>query len=205
MPTQTFNNLAEEKRRRVFRAIYFELLRVPFPEISINRIIKNAEIPRGSFYQYFLNKDDAFEYFVDESVKRIKEKVIARISSVHGDIFELCENVFDEIISAGTDTKWLNIINHVVPYMNMNKLEPISEYIEHMNKEKRLEAYCSLGIGNLQIKDENELMDIIGVIESIFQSLLPQVFFEAENREKIREKFIRRLNIVKRAVIREEI
>ena len=53
MPSQTFQNLSEEKKQRIFGAIYSELLRVPFPEMSINQIIKNAGIPRGSFYQYF--------------------------------------------------------------------------------------------------------------------------------------------------------
>ena len=65
MPTQTFFNLAEEKRQRIFNAIYMELKRVSFPEMSINQVVKNAGIPRGSFYQYFENKDDAFDFFVE--------------------------------------------------------------------------------------------------------------------------------------------
>lgn len=67
MPSTTFEKLSEEKKQRIFVAIYHELKRVPFPEMSINQIIKDAGIPRGSFYQYFKNKDDAFDYFVEES------------------------------------------------------------------------------------------------------------------------------------------
>ena len=203
MPSSTFENLSEEKKQRIFTAIYHELKRVPFPEMSINQIIKDAGIPRGSFYQYFKNKDDAFEYFVEESSKRIKEKVVKRISSVHGDIFELCETVFDEIIAAGSDKKWQEIICHVVPYTNMDKLEPISHYIENMNREERLAACCSLGIGNLDIKDENEVMDIIGVIEALFQSALPKIFSGTENSKEIKERFLRRLAIVKKATVKE--
>ena len=40
MPRQTFLNLAEEKKQRIYGAICLELKRVPFPEMSINQIIK---------------------------------------------------------------------------------------------------------------------------------------------------------------------
>ena len=203
MPSTTFEKLSEEKKKRIFLAIYYELKRVPFPEMSINQIIKNAGIPRGSFYQYFKNKDDAFEYFVNESSNRIKENVIKRISSVHGDIFELSETVFDEIVAAGSDKNWQEIVCHVVPYTNMNKLEPISHYIENLDREKWLEACSSLGIGNLDIRDEQEIMDIIGVIEALYQSALPQIFLGEGDMEELNKKFRRRLNIVKKATVRE--
>ena len=203
LPTQTFYNLAEEKRQRIFNAIYMELKRVSFPEMSINQVVKNAGIPRGSFYQYFENKNDAFDFFVEESSSKIKESVINRISTVHGDIFELCETVFDEIIQAGKDKNIREIVDHVVPYVNMNKLEPLSHYIENMEREKRFLACSSLGIGNLNIKDENELMDIIGVIEALFQSALPQIISEDNNTAELKERFCRRLNVVKRATLGE--
>jgi AcrR family transcriptional regulator len=204
MPSNTFYNLSEEKKQRIFNAIYLELKRVPLPEMSINRIIKSAEIPRGSFYQYFKNKDDAFDFFVDESSKKIKENVIKRISSAHGDIFELCETVFDEIICTAKDREWKDINQHIVPYVNFNKLEPISRYIENMEREKRLEACSSLGIGNFYIKDEDELMDIIGVIEAVFQSGIREIISGLEESEEIKRKFSRRLSVIKRAVLKEE-
>ncbi len=203
MPRQTFLNLAEEKKQRIYGAICLELKRVPFPEMSINQIIKFAEIPRGSFYQYFDNKDDAFDFFVEESSKKIKECVIKRISKVHGDIFELCDTVFDEITKAAGEQEWIDMVHHVVPYVNMNKVEPLSRYIENMEEDKKLEACCSLGIGNLDIKNEEELMDLIGVIEALFQSALPGIISGTEKYQDIKTRFLRRLNIVKKAVSKE--
>lgn len=205
MPSRTFMNLPEEKRNRVFNAIFTELLRVPYPEMSINQIIKNAGIPRGSFYQYFESKEDAFDYFVAESSKNIKEAVIRRISSIHGSIFELCETVFDEILNAGSDEKLHKIAKNVVPYVKMDNIEPLSTYIENMEPEKRLASMCSLGIADLDVKDEQEIMDIIEIIEVIFQSVLPQIFYGTEDRDIIRKKFIRKINIVKKATLREGI
>ena len=41
-------------------AMIDEFSQVPFSQASINRIIKLAGIPRGSFYQYFTDKEDAY-------------------------------------------------------------------------------------------------------------------------------------------------
>ena len=53
MPTATFFRLPQEKRERLMDACWAELSRVRFSDVSINRIVSAARIPRGSFYQYF--------------------------------------------------------------------------------------------------------------------------------------------------------
>ena len=40
-----------------------EFSRLPLKDASIANIIKDAEIPRGSFYQYFENKEDLYYYY----------------------------------------------------------------------------------------------------------------------------------------------
>ena len=53
MPKQTFYNLEKDKKDRLIEACLEEFSSYTFTDSSINRIIKNAEISRGSFYQYF--------------------------------------------------------------------------------------------------------------------------------------------------------
>ncbi len=205
MPTQTFNNLAEEKKQRIFNALYTELKRVSFPEMSINQVIKTAGIPRGSFYQYFRNKDDAFEFFVSESTKKIKECVISKITSMHGDIFEIAGKIFDEIAKAGAEQYKAEIINHVMPYVDIKKVAPFSAYIANMDSEKKLLLCSTLGIGKLNIKSEEELTDIIGIIEALFNNAMPQIISRTEDIGVITARFKRRLNIVKKATVREDV
>lgn len=205
MPTQTFNNLAEEKKQRIFNAIYTELKRVPFPEMSINQVIKNAGIPRGSFYQYFENKNDAFDFFITESSRKIKEGIMKRISSMHGDIFEIAETVFDEMAKAGTKQFRDEFIHHIMPYVDMKKLDPFSNYVANMDSEKKLRICSTLGIGRLNIKSEEELTDILGIIEALFQSSLPPILSGAEDANEIKIRFKRRLNIIKKATVREDV
>ena len=64
MGRETFLRLPEEKRSRFLKAAWEEFSRVPFAEASINQIVHRAEIPRGSFYQYFESKEDLFRYLL---------------------------------------------------------------------------------------------------------------------------------------------
>lgn len=49
---------AAEKRERLLLAAEEEFARVPYAEASINRMIRAAGIPRGSFYMYFRDKEE---------------------------------------------------------------------------------------------------------------------------------------------------
>lgn len=62
MPKETFLNLSEEKRRRFIEAALREFSQHNFENASINRIIKNLSIARGSVYQYFNDKLDLWLY-----------------------------------------------------------------------------------------------------------------------------------------------
>lgn len=76
MPNKTFFNLSDEKRCRIVDAALQEFAAHSFNEASINRIIKNAEIPKGSFYQYFKNKEDLYLYFLDEVSKEFTDPLL---------------------------------------------------------------------------------------------------------------------------------
>ena len=64
MPTDTFFNLSDEKKRRILEAAIDEFAEYRFSDASINRIVKNADISRGSFYQYFLDKEDLYLFIM---------------------------------------------------------------------------------------------------------------------------------------------
>lgn len=66
MPKETFNNLSDEKKRKIFDAAVQEFSTRRFSEASINQIIKTAGISRGSFYQYFNDKEDIYLYMITE-------------------------------------------------------------------------------------------------------------------------------------------
>lgn len=65
MPKKTFYNLPKEKKERLLEAAFKEFSNEPIEEVSINAIIQNSDISRGSFYQYFEDKEDLYCYCLD--------------------------------------------------------------------------------------------------------------------------------------------
>jgi AcrR family transcriptional regulator len=64
MPKQTFLNLPEEKRNTVINAAIDEFAQYGLENGSTNRIVANSGISKGSFYQYFEDKQDVFMYLL---------------------------------------------------------------------------------------------------------------------------------------------
>lgn len=64
MPKQTFFNLPDEKRNTIIDAAIDEFAEYGFESASINRIVANSGISKGSFYQYFEDKRDVFMHLL---------------------------------------------------------------------------------------------------------------------------------------------
>jgi AcrR family transcriptional regulator len=70
MPKQTFLNLPQEKRETVMNAAVEEFAEYGLENASTNRIVKTSGIAKGSFYQYFEDKQDVFMYLLSEIERR---------------------------------------------------------------------------------------------------------------------------------------
>ncbi|MDK2950503.1 MAG: hypothetical protein PWQ77_168 [Kosmotogales bacterium] len=78
MPKKTFFNLKEDKRIRIIDAALNQFCSHPFDKVSINIIVKEANISKGSFYQYFNDKLDLYTYILEKIIK-IKEEIFDEI------------------------------------------------------------------------------------------------------------------------------
>ena len=64
MPKETFFNLPEDKRQRIIELALAEFAENDYDTASISRIVAQAGIAKGSFYQYFENKEDLYTYLL---------------------------------------------------------------------------------------------------------------------------------------------
>ncbi len=99
MPTSTFFNLPPPKRERLLQAAVEEFAQRPFSEASINRIIRAAEIPRGSFYQYFTDKADLFHFILAAFRRHLEEAILASLDACGGDLLAAPLALFDLVVS----------------------------------------------------------------------------------------------------------
>lgn len=84
MPKLTYFNLDPIKQRTILEACIQEFSRVPFSQASINKIIQSASISRGSFYQYFEDKEDCYMHVLSH-IAQIKMKIFEQTASLSSD------------------------------------------------------------------------------------------------------------------------
>ena len=97
MPSSTFLNLPAEKQEKLLEAATREFTRRPFNEASINQIIKEAGIPRGSFYMYFTDKEDLFRYLLKGYVDQLFMLLEECLLRSRGDLFRALMDLYDYV------------------------------------------------------------------------------------------------------------
>ena len=99
MPTDTFFRLPEEKRARILEGAWSEFTAVPYAEASINRIVQTSRIPRGSFYQYFEDKNDLFLTLIDEIRDQFLDLFHDTLERSGGDLFAMPLALLDAMVA----------------------------------------------------------------------------------------------------------
>ena len=98
MPKQTFYKLPREKQERILAAAKREFTQVRYSDASINQIIRDAGIPRGSFYQYFEDKKDLFLCFLQDYRAQILRGFSQVVKEMSGDFLKALNQFIDDII-----------------------------------------------------------------------------------------------------------
>ena len=84
MPKKTFHNLKQEKQDQLVNAFLREFTIHTYDHASISQVLKKLGMAKGSFYQYFENKQDVFMYLVSYALG----KKMGYIEHVKRDDFE---------------------------------------------------------------------------------------------------------------------
>ena len=96
MPSDTFLRLNDEKKKKLLEASFKEFSLYNFNDVSINRIIKEAGISRGSFYMYFADKKDLYFYLLEQHLEIIINSMREDLIKNKGDLFKMFQDNIEE-------------------------------------------------------------------------------------------------------------
>lgn len=114
MPKDTFFNLPEEKRNKIIQAAIDIFAELHYSNVTINKLVKHAGIPKGSFYQYFENKDDLYIYLFN-------------------DIGDKKTEVFERLKAKTSDISFKEYMMEYI--MGLKNLEASNDQITHLKRE----------------------------------------------------------------------
>ena len=131
MPTPTYFNLPKEKREAIEQASILEFANHTFTEASINQIVKASNISRGSFYQYFEDKEDCYLHILTMIAKEKMELFGTIVNRSEQDsIFDEYEQMIEATI------EWIKqkpLYYQMGMYMDMDD----SEFIQKLSKRNQ--------------------------------------------------------------------
>lgn len=201
MPKLTFFNLTDEKRQQLMEAVEKEFSRVPLANASISNIVKSANIPRGSFYQYFEDKEDAYFFLLNKQVRKSKEAFIDCLEKNNGDLFESMIDIFSytlEELSVGENIQllrnaFLNMTHEIE--MTFNKIFNANGSIEQFQKISYI-----LNKDNLNISSEKELFHVMQIVSTItLRNLIEKLAHNKPNKEAL-EGYLIEIELLKKGL-----
>lgn len=203
MIKKTFYNLPYEKRKRITDAIIKEFMERPNEKVSINRIIKTAEISRGSFYQYFDDKVDLIEIITktmfEESSNKAKE--ILKLSC--GDLFVMYIKMFDYFGDYSSQKQTMKIMRNIVDSFKAND-DLVSEYLKNRFNIalSNNEIYLMVDRQNLKFQDNESVKYLIEILTQVLKNAIFDVFVAGSDREEVRERLIKKIDIIKQGAVK---
>ncbi len=203
MPSSTFLNLPAQKQERLLEAATREFSSRPFSEASINQIIKDAGIPRGSFYMYFTDKEELFRYVISGYVNQLLMVIRECVLRAGGDLFQAMLDLFDYVCKQ-SERKELGGMGAMAGIIGCNSGMQKNTLLGLLDRETILQALRdTVDPESLDLQREEDLRDILAVVLSVTGPLLYSGIQSTE-REASRAHLENILNICKRGMGREK-
>ena len=164
MPSSTFLNLPAEKQEKLLEAATQEFSRKPFNEASINQIIKEAGIPRGSFYMYFTDKEDLFLYLIKGYMDQLLMLLEEFLLQNGGDIFRALLDLYD-YIQTKVDRQCLGEVGAMFGIIRCNSGMQKNGLLEMLDADMILQRLGdAVNPDLLDLRQDRDLGDILGTL-----------------------------------------
>ena len=206
MPKQTFIKLPIDKKETLMRAAIKEFSRAPLFEASIANIVKEAGIPRGSFYQYFEDKEDLYYFLLDEYSQRLRSRFISILKKQNGDLMETFIEAFGMMLINLQSIESRQFFRNAFLNMNYKAENTLTPDVNDEQLKTRLAEVVGLVDHNkLNITDEIELVHILKIMKAVtFQNLI-QVFAKDLSNDESLQNYILEVNLLKKGLSKDEL
>ncbi len=204
MPTATFLKLPKEKQEKILAAAKHEFGKNSVEEASIKNIVTEAEIPRGSFYAYFYDKEDLYHYILEEYRARTLKFFYSCLEQTnhylfdafvlfHNGILKQCKQpALDHFLT----NSFLNMRSGIHAFLPVRKYETENEYMPALINNLKQSAHFD----KLNVQNEQEIQYILEILITITRSNIAKALGSNISYETACSMFLSKINILKRGM-----
>ena len=198
MPKETFLKLPEEKKNKIIKAAKKEFERVPFEQTSIKNIVEDADIARGSFYQYFEDKEDAIYYIINKYLEKEKNRIYQYLLKNKGDIFETAINIYEDTAKITEKNENEELFKNILQELKKNNINVFDEHKKILKSQKTIEKMINKT--ELNIENEEDLQDFLRILNVIIRAISMEVVLKKLTVEEGKQRLIREIEILKKGM-----
>ena len=200
MPSERFYRLSEEKRKSICEAAIKEFARVTIDRVSINQIIKNANISRGSFYTYFEDKWDVLSYIFEDSHQKFILLMKASLEESKGDLWSALQDVMDAMLLFCSKRSNFEFLKNIMSHANSDDMirgfaKKGGDYTRLSDSAERW-VFEHMDETSVKIKNFEEFHCLFTLGMSTVAMAIRE-FYEGPAEGKVRELFEKRIGLLK--------
>lgn len=169
---KTFENLPDEKRRRVLSEATREFAEHGYDQASVNRIVSRLGIAKGSLFKYFGNKQGLFEYLFGHALRQFKKPLKEIRDTQETDFFDRVEQSF---LAGGAFIDAHPHIYRIYLKMQFNESFPLREqFLGEIRKAhtKYLRQLVETGIEAGQLEADLDIDQTVYILHSTLDRFL---------------------------------
>ena len=201
MPSDTFLRLNDEKKKKLIDASFKEFSLYNFNDVSINRIIKEAGISRGSFYMYFVDKKDLYFYLLEQHLEILINNMKNDLIKNKGDLFKMFQNNIKEEFNSFKN----NNINFFKKSLeNVTIMEESKKTFGFRDKRLLRELIPNINLELLNDNAKKHIEVIFAINMHLLMVTLMKLLKEDSLDEEILKDYYEQLNILKYGCVKKE-
>ena len=201
MPSDTFLRLNDEKKKKLIDASFKEFSLNNFNDASINRIIKDAGISRGSFYMYFVDKKDLYFYLLEQYLEVLIKNMKKELINNKGDLFKMFQ---ENIKKSYTSFKKDNINFFKKSLENVTIMEESKQTFGFRDKRLLKELIPNINLELLNDNARRHIEVIFAINMHLLMVTLIKLLKSDSLDEEILKDYYEQLDILKYGCIKKE-
>lgn len=203
MPSKIFENLNENKKKRILQAAIEEFSKRPLMKSTSSSVIRNAEISRGSFYQYFDNIRCVYSYMLRELWLDYRGQLINSLSKQHGNLYnglmDFAGLYLQDVFESEYTDLFKNLFLHYTYVMYQDKPsqdEPYQIFDEFRSDvpPEENDVLDVINIGELKLDDSEEIISLIHYLIITLHESIVQGMLNHYDREAVLKLYQKRLD-----------
>jgi AcrR family transcriptional regulator len=205
MPSQTFYNLSSEKQETIIKSAIHEFTRVPFAEASINKIIKTANISRGSFYTYFEDKYDLLFYLLEKFKEKITDQIKTMNEFANGNLKELMILIHKQVFDFYQNETIKKFLSNIIIYFHGrpdDEINRLQQRIPFLGDCENLYEY--LDLSKIRYKDKKQVIQTIDIAFATLKNVLFISSVKSYNYQESKKLLEEYLEILEKGYMEEE-